>query len=390
MAHDALTAIIRRVLARADAVVTHWEIRPLGGGFATMSGEADSRLFRVWGEAASQGDVLRWAVVLKTLAPLHADDSLRDAQAHASDPFYVWREVLAYQSGTLDDLPGGIAAPHCYAIVERPEGQTELWLEEIVDHYGPRWPPSAYAHAAYQLGRFNASYLVERDLPSGTWLSSGWLRGMVRSWAPSLANVSHLMDNPDARSYITPVTVERLITLWERESVLFDVLDALPQTFCHLDAFRRNLFIRAGGGPQRRVSRETVAIDWAYAGQAALGEEMTSFILSPFFMFDMELAELTALEEATLAQYLAGLRATGWTGAKDEVHLGYLASSALHFGVGILPGALLFLLSESPDLAAVLQVHGQSREGVLQLIAGLLDHALDNADAAMVLIDSHA
>src|SRR5919201_6300912 len=69
------------------------------------------------------------------------------------------------------------------------------------------------------------------------------------------------------RAYPTPVA-ERLLRLHAGRGVLLDRLDRLPHTLCHLDAFRRNLFARVTDDGRQ----QTVAIDWASIGFAALGE----------------------------------------------------------------------------------------------------------------------
>ena len=51
---------------------------------------------------------------------------------------------------------------------------------------------------------------------------------------------------------------------------LYEALDALPQSICHQDLFPRNAFLRVAGGAE-----QTVAIDWAFCGSAAIGEPST-------------------------------------------------------------------------------------------------------------------
>ena len=56
--------------------------------------------------------------------------------------------------------------------------------------------------------------------------------------------------------------------------MLLAALDKLPQTFCHLDAYRPNLFLRRDADG----SNQTVAVDWAFTGIASVGEEIANLL----------------------------------------------------------------------------------------------------------------
>ncbi|MBK9613847.1 MAG: hypothetical protein IPO34_21210 [Dehalococcoidia bacterium] len=71
---------------------------------------------------------------------------------------YWQREPLIYQSGLLDALPAGMAAPRCYGSVPLPGNFALLWLEDIHDAYQTAWPLARYALAARRLGGLNGRY----------------------------------------------------------------------------------------------------------------------------------------------------------------------------------------------------------------------------------------
>ena len=56
-----------------------------------------------------------------------------DHGADPAHPFYWRRELEAYRSGLLTEGAGGLAAPHCYGVEERPDGAVWLWLEDVRD-----------------------------------------------------------------------------------------------------------------------------------------------------------------------------------------------------------------------------------------------------------------
>ena len=223
-------------------------------------------------------------------------------------------------------------APRCFGVVEHPGGGAWLWLDEVMDQCGPRWPLTCYAHAAHSLGRFNGAYLTDRVLPAAPWLSMNWVGTQVAQTAPALAQLPSVLDHPLVRRAYAAEIAARVERLWSQRAVLLAALDRLPQTFCHLDAFRRNLFVRSDA----RCQYETVAIDWAFAGTGALGEDLVSFVLSPVIFFEIEPAQLPALEELALTQYTHGLRAAGWAADAGIVRLGYTSAAALRFGLGFL------------------------------------------------------
>jgi hypothetical protein len=100
---------------------------------------------------------------------------------------YWRRELYVYESGLLDHLPAGLAAPRCYGLTELPGETAWLWLEEISDDYQGDWPLERYVLTARHLGLFNSAYLTGQPLPEFPWLSQNftrqWLTGLPE-WLP--------------------------------------------------------------------------------------------------------------------------------------------------------------------------------------------------------------
>ena len=98
-----LAPMVRELLDEPTAVVTEgWTCRPLGGGAGGGLG-----LYRVAGSTRVRGATRPWALVIKVCA---ATDG---ADPKAWD--YPAREAMAYGSGLLAALPGGLATPRCLA-----------------------------------------------------------------------------------------------------------------------------------------------------------------------------------------------------------------------------------------------------------------------------------
>jgi hypothetical protein len=150
-----------------------------------------------------------------------------------------------------------------------------------------------------------------------------------------------------------------LFHLWEERNLYLDALDRLPQTLCHLDLFRRNLFVRrtADGGEQ------TVVIDWAFAGRGAIGEELAPLVLASVAFHEVALAQAQVLEDIVLDGYLLGLQQAGWRGDPRQVRLGYTAAS-LRFRFAELNRAMAMILDESQH-PVLEQVFGCSMQEIL-------------------------
>jgi hypothetical protein len=281
----------------------------------------------------------------------------------------------------LDDLPGGLAAPHCYGIIEHPDGTCWIWLENVRDEIGAHWPLEHFGVVARHAGQLNGAYLVERSVPSWPWLSSGWLRGYIALSAPAIPLIRNSLNHPLVRRTWPGEASDRLFRLWEAREFFLDALNRLPQTHCHLDLFRRNLFARktADGDDQ------TVVIDWAFAGRGAIGEELVPLVLASVAFNEVDINKVQALEDIVYDGYLQGLHDVGWRGDPLQVRLGYTAAS-LRFRFAELNRAIEMHLDESQH-PFVEQVFGRPVEEICDhwaqvgnLVDSLIDEARDLMD----------
>jgi hypothetical protein len=364
-----LTPLVRQALDSESAVVMDWQVAPIAGG-------ARHTLYRFTGSAQAQGKIVPWSLVLKVVPASTSDDE-------PSAWCYWKRELLAYQSGLLADLPGGLAAPRCFGVVELPDGDNWLWLEEAKDAAAGRWPRGRFTTVARHLGSFSAVYLTGRPLPTYPWLSQGWFRGKVASAASAIAELPRLVDHPLLRPAFPGDTAARVLQLWDERDVLCTAIERLPQTLCHLDAFPRNLFVRNTGGGEVQI----VAIDWEFAGVSALGAELASLVGGSLLFDEADLAGADDLEAAVFASYLEGLREAGWRGDQQLVRLGYtLALTLHHVFLGLAP---LEEGTRNPGLRQFgEQLFGCSYGELLKRSAALFDFQLARADESRRLLRS--
>lgn len=174
-------------------------------------------------------------------------------------------------------------------------------------------------------------------LPQWPWLSRDWLRKKVELSAPALQkpheNRSHLL----VHRWLNAALQEETLALWQERERFLTLLDQLPQTLCHFDAFRRNLFTSSDSAGVTRL----VAVDWAFTGQGALGVEVHCLTAVGIAFFDVELAQAQALDEIVFAGYLAGLDDVGWRGDPRQVRLAYTAT-AIRYALGTVSPILEF------------------------------------------------
>ncbi|MBV7335121.1 phosphotransferase [Chloroflexi bacterium TSY] len=319
-----LTPIVRRALNRETTEIADWTYRRVYGGAGDV-GEVLSGVYRFAGKGRDQDKSIEWSLILKVVGTTADDDP--------ADPRYWKREVLAYQSGQLADLPGSLAAPRFLGITEFFEKVVGLWLEELVDDVGLNWPLEHYGLVARHLGQFNGTFLANQELPCWPWLLRDRLQHLVhgKQAGRKFDQLRASLGEPQThRWFINKDDANSMLQLWEERGPLLDALYRLPQTVVHGDAFRRNLFARR----TQDGHDETVAVDWTFVGMGAIGLELASLVQGTLFFSEVDVAQARTLDRIVFEGYLTGLSEAGWHGDPRQVRLGYTASSAMIFGLG--------------------------------------------------------
>ncbi|ROP27206.1 aminoglycoside phosphotransferase [Pseudokineococcus lusitanus] len=254
--------------------------------------------------------VLRRAGVTTT-APAH--------WASSEDPAHwnSWRrEADAYRDPALRaSLAGtGLAMPVA-DVVEHPDGAT-LVLEDVVGTPGPEFTLDDHVATAAALGRWQG-----RPTPRPGWASRRWLRQYSTSRPADLSVVDD--DAAWARPLVRDTWPDGLRDGWRHllahRGRLLDAAEELPRTLCHLDAWASNAVRRPGG--------EVVLLDWAFAGDGAVGEDLGNWLPDNVFDLFWPADRLAEAEAACLPAYLAGLRESGWAGSDGDARLGVLVSA---------------------------------------------------------------
>lgn len=312
MERQRLTELARLATDRPALELDDWQHDDLYGGVGAIN---DARhLQRYRGIGRDGAEAIPWSLVLKWFRPVGSDDPTWLS--------YWRREPLAFESGLLGDLPGGVVAPRCFGVDRYDDGAVGIWLEEVTDEEGPVWPVARYALAARQLGEMGGEYISRGALPRHPWLGERYLRRYAAGRDRWLEQVRQARDQPVVGQLWDDDLVAASLDLYARREPLFDAHERLPPTFVHGDTGRRNLF-------GRRDPESTVLIDWGYCGRGVVGEDLHLMVVWTAQMFDVDVADLDELERVVLAGYQEGLGDAGLDLDPRVARLGYLVPAAI-------------------------------------------------------------
>ena len=337
----------------------------------------DRILARVTGSALVEGNErVPWSSVVKVIR--------RTALEEQGETASATREMLAYRSGLLVDLPGPLRAPRLLG-VDEDDAAVWLWLEDLQDAYARRWPLEQFGLAARHLGLFNGAYLVSRALPTYPWLRD-WLNphqvelraGLERN--PTYGQLQQLVRDARVQHLLGPTIASRTARLLQDQARFVGALSQLPQTLCHHESSLANLFaVRRLDG-----QLETVAVDWEQVGPASIGADISTLVFGTLRRCEFDAERATELDETVFTSYVTGLREAGWQGRTEDVRLGFTAAVGLRWGV------MASLLRGFVESALQVQRPSQgwevSPEEVVAQWVRLCGFLLDRADEARRLI----
>jgi hypothetical protein len=304
----------------------------------------------------------------------HADGNYENWQSGEDVAhWYYWRrEVSAYESGWLASLRGGLRAPACRYIASRDDGSVGLWLEDLGGTPAVDWEIARYRTAARHLGQTQGMLLESGSLPDQPWLSRDWLRSYLsqRDGDRALLDDGPAWQTPQIAAWFPSPPIDALRTLRGKQERFLEVLDAMPRTVCHLDFHPGNLF--AAGDDH------TIAIDWAFIGIGALGEDAGNLVPDSVLDFHVDPVQLDELYEVVLEGYADGLRAAGWRGSTADLRRAMAASIAAKYG-WIAPAMLRIVSEGRPTL------NGRATDAALRWWAPTVRFVLERADEVRAL-----
>ncbi|WP_329531711.1 aminoglycoside phosphotransferase [Streptomyces sp. NBC_01450] len=279
------------------------------------------------------------SVVLKVLTQAKDADG---AWAASDDPRHwnFWRrEAHVYESGLARTWqPWGIRAPRLLASVDRPDGDVALWLEDVPGESGRTWSIARHAEHARRLGAAHGAALTDTDgtgigIDVGVGVTAGadrdwdrpWLsRRFLRDYICAKTDGQELIDDdtawrhPLVRDHFPAGVREAVVRLRQDREWFLGIMESLPRVFSHLDQWPANVVSQ---GP------DSVLIDWAFAGDGALGEDLGNYVPDTVWDLFLPAARLPELAAAAYEAHVHGLRESGWRGDERLVRLGMCASA---------------------------------------------------------------
>ena len=371
-----LTEVVRKDQQNPDLIILDWTVEPIShekiidttGGLFCFSGRSHS----------GQG-IQPWKVVVKCI------NNPKDSREQPRIWYYWQREVLAFQSGFLEQLPAGVRAPRFYGVTENENG-TWIWVEHIKESTSKQWSLNDFQRTARQLGRFQGAYLSETPLVDQPWLSQSFFRFVwdEQDWWSGFMNPASkesAWKSPITQSGFDDRKKSRTLQLLAEKERFFDVNDRLPQVLCHYDASRRNFMWSRS---RQTGEDELIGIDWAFTGIGALGNDLGQLFATSLFFFEYNLTDMETLEAALLEGYLTGVSDNGVKVDAQLVRLGYLISLSLWMGL-MLPGWAAVMLPQDSSIN-VEAMYGHTAEDVLAGWVQLHEFCLNRADEARSLI----
>jgi len=371
-----LTDVVRKDQLDPDLVIVDWMVEPLSHEkiISTTGG-----LFCFSGQGQGTQGIKPWKVVLKCI------NNPKSSKQEPRGWSYWQREILAFNSGFLAQLPSGVRAPRFYGVIENENGAW-IWIEHIQEVTSKQWSLDHYQRTARQLGRFQGAYLNEVPLVDQPWLSQSFFRNVWDEqgfWFGFMnpASEENAWQSPITQSGFDARQKSRVLQLLAEKERFFDVNDRLPQVLCHYDASRRNFM---WSHSLRTGAEELIGLDWAFTGIGALGNDLGELFGTSLYFFEYNLNDMEMLEDALLVGYLAGIADNDTTIDARLVRLGYLISLALWMGI-MLPGWAAFMLPSDSGVN-VQAMFGHTAEEVLAGWVQLNSFCLDRADEARSLI----
>jgi hypothetical protein len=311
---DKLYECVQKMTGINELKLGEWSCNQLGWN---ATNAVTGGLYRVTGDAWGKDKPLQWSLILKIVVPARNFDDPRHYN-------YWKREVLAYQSGVLENLPSMIKAPRCFAAEEQEDQTVWLWLEEVSNQVRSIWTQEDYLTAARILGTFNGSYLTGEPLPDEPWLCKRWLSSWIEEcdkYDDGMALISDTWKNPLLSELFPANMFERYQEFHKRRLFLLDGLMNVPRVLTHNDAWPPNLFLQG--------KNNMVAIDWAFVGIAGVGEE-----LGRLYGLILHMAVGSIIDAGSLFNhYMAGIRDAGWNGDSAIVRFGFTASAGIRCGM---------------------------------------------------------
>jgi hypothetical protein len=356
---DDLSRAVGRPVATYDVVPIdpHLRLHSVTGG-----------VYRVTGDGFS--------LVVKVVR--HGEDATPDGLwGSGADPGHrnYWkREWLAFDSGLLASLPGGLRAPRRLLTTEHGEAECWVWMEDVRGRHGRSLLLDDYGSIAEALGSTQGAYASGgAPLPDDEWLSRSWLR----SWVTICSPLVEVLDD-DGRWAAERLVVlrgmrSRILALWDQRERLLAISESAPATLTHWDFWPSNVYVAN--------TADCVAIDWSQVGIGAVAQDLDQLTLDTLWQQVRPDESIDRLEKLVLDGYLRGLGASHLDVGAAELRRWYAASAAVRFAW--MAGGQADLLADADRVRAQEQRYGRTYDAILTTKTRAIEHAVTLGEWAL-------
>jgi hypothetical protein len=283
ISEEFLSVLVQRMLGDPTAQVTGFELQYDPFEFPRFG---EKEFYAIPLRYRSRGSEGQSSVILRIMPEMDAVMMLTGDTEH--------RELKAFQSGLLDQLPEAFRHPYIY-VIDRP-GQHWAFLEDVRPQMEALGMHAKCSDADVRtilsgLAAFHAKFWERADVYDHPWLFS--LRRGVDYFYRTVVDILDGMRNAAESSvYVTerwPWLAEGVVNLMDslsadtREAIegayrhpeaLLSQIEPMPMTLCHYDFDNRNLGIE--DGPH---GRRTVVIDWEILGKGVSASDVVRFMM---------------------------------------------------------------------------------------------------------------
>lgn len=326
---ETLVPLVRQALADEQAELVDWSCcrLPVGGLNPVTAG-----IYRLSGSARCRGRLIPWSLILKIIQWL---DLGANGESFIDDPqdWNYWkREGLVHQSGIVGGWRGGLVPVKCYAISEPTETSVWIWQEEVREADSSPWSLERHIVAANHLGEFSGAHVgYQPSAHDARWLCrhfvDKWRQAWVRWGLNDRARDAGFWNHRYSRLAFHEGTQRRLLQLVADSDAFCDLLARQTQTLSHQDTSRSNLLATRGSSGRE----QTTALDWSFAGIAAVGEDLGTQIGGNLCKLFVDPSQAKAYYDAAFEAYLDGLRDAGWHGDIRAVRFACAAAACLRW-----------------------------------------------------------
>jgi hypothetical protein len=281
-------------------------------------------------------------------------------------------EETVYEEHYFAGAGSGFRPADCYGVSRTEDGVSIFWLEDLTEARRQPFAVAELAQMATHLGEWNGRYLTPPTLKFGLPTDIFDIRVNLPVFLKTYA-LSKEVDPAVFAPYYRDVPIEALHEFRALVRAQNERTKQHPHGLAFGDCQLGNLFAADGN---------TIAVDWTSLASEPVGADGGAMIGSAF-TWGTGVAEVARHEGDLFEAYLAGLKAGGWRGNRDDVRRGYFCQFGhyLATGIGLMPVLMAHEIWPRADMEKRLGVPGDEIGDLLAPIVAMLPRYVEELRA---------